>query len=158
VLETIPGAGHPAATALLAEIGADMSRCASAGHRACWAGVCPGNKHRGGERLSGKTRPGNPWLRGILGAVAGSIAHPSDTARAAPYLRLAYRRRKRTAIVAVARPLLAISSRLLRDQRPDRDLGADSCDHVDTTRLQRHDVHRLEQHGYALTRAPSVVA
>src|SRR5262249_10903315 len=44
LLETIPCVGPTAATALVAEIGVDMTRFPSAGHLASWAGGCPGNK------------------------------------------------------------------------------------------------------------------
>jgi len=83
LLETIPCVGHTAATTLVAELGDDMSRFASAKHLASWAGVCPGNKQSAGKRLGGKTTNGNTWLRAILGEVAWSIAPTSNTYLAA---------------------------------------------------------------------------
>jgi transposase len=158
LLETIPCIGHTAATAILAEIGADMSRFPSAKHLASWAGVCPGNKQSGGKRLSGATTHGNPWLRAILGEVAWSIAHTSGTYLAAQYHRLARRCGKRKAIVAVAHTLLVIVYHLLRERRPYQDLGPDYFAHLDASRLQHRYVRGLEQLGYTVTLAPAAVA
>ena len=77
LLETIPGVAEAAASAVVAEIGVDMTRFPSAKHLASWAGVCPGNKQSGGRRLSGKTTTGNVWLRAVLGEVAWSNTHTS---------------------------------------------------------------------------------
>ena len=138
-----------------------MSRCPSAGHLAAWAGRCPGNRQSGGKRLSGKTTPGNVWLRAVLGEVAWSITHTSGNSLAALYHRLARRRGKLTAIVAVAHSLLVSIDHLLRDHQPYRDLGPDSLDsrdHRDTARLQRHYTRRLQQLGDAVTLTPTTVA
>lgn len=78
-LQTIPGVGAIAAAGIVAEIGTDMSRFASAKHLASWAGLCPGNRQSGGKRLKDKARKGNVWLRGVLGEVAWAIAHTKTT-------------------------------------------------------------------------------
>jgi transposase len=158
LLETIPCVGHTTATAIVAEIGVDMTRFPSARHLASWAGVCPGNRQSAGKRLGGKTTHGNTWLRAILGEVAWSIAHTSNTYLAAHYHRLARRCGKRKAIVAVSHTLLIVIYHLLRDQQPYHDLGADYFDRLDTQRIQRHHVHRLEQLGYVVTLAPVELA
>jgi transposase len=69
-LQTIPGVGPTAAAIIMAEIGTAMSRFVSAKHWAAWAGLCPGNRQRGGKRLSGRPTKGDVWRRGVLGAVA----------------------------------------------------------------------------------------
>ena len=158
LLETIPGVAEEAAAAIVAEIGTDMSRFPSAGHLASWAGLCPGNRQSGGKRLSGKTTPGNVWLRAVLGEVAWSITHTSGNYLAALYHRLARRRGKLKAIVAVAHSLLVSIYHMLRDHQPYRDLGPDYLDHLDTARLQRHYTRRLQQLGYAVTLTPTTVA
>jgi len=76
LLGTIPGVAETAATAIVAEIGTDMRRFPSAKHLASWAGLCPGNRQRGGKRLSGRTTAGNVWLKAVLGEVAWSITPP----------------------------------------------------------------------------------
>jgi transposase len=146
-LQTIPGIHETAASAILAEIGLDMSCFPSAKHLASWAGLCPGNKQSGGKRLNAGITGGNPWLRGILGEVVWAITHTRDNYLVAQYRRLAKRRGLHKAVVAVAHSVLVIIYHLLRDQRPYADLGADYFDRLDTARLERHHVRRLEQLG-----------
>ena len=158
LLETIPGVAEAAATAIVAEVGTDMSRFPSAKHLASWAGRCPGNRQSGGKRLSGKTTSGNVWLRAVLGEVAWSTTHTTGTYLAALYHRLARRRGKHKAIVAVAHSILVSIYYMLRDHQPYHDLGSDHFDRLDTTPIQRHHIHRLEQLGYSVTLTPVAVA
>jgi transposase len=158
LLETIPCVGHTAATTIVAELGDDMSHFASAKHLASWAGVCPGNKQSAGKRLGGKTTNGNTWLRAILGEVAWSIAHTSNTYLAAQYHRLARRRGRQKAIVAVCHTLVIIIYHMLRDRAPYHDLGADYFEQLDTSRLQRHYVQRLQTLGFTVTLTPAGAA
>jgi transposase len=51
LLMAMPGINRTAACTLIAEIGIDMSRFASARHPASWAGLCPGNNQCGQEPL-----------------------------------------------------------------------------------------------------------
>jgi hypothetical protein len=60
--------------------------------------------------------------------------------------------------VAVSHSLLVVIDHLLRDNPPDHDLGADYFDRLDTCRLQRQYVRRLEQLGYVVTLSPAEVA
>jgi transposase len=163
--QTIPGVAQTAVIALVAEIGTDLSRFPSAKHLASWAGVCPGNKQRGGKRLSGQTTPGNGWLRAVLGEVAWAISHPAGTYRSAQFHRRARRRGKQKAVLAVAHSVLVILSHLLRDHRPYTDRGADDFAHLDRAHLdrahldrahlERRSVHQLERLGSAVTLTPS---
>src|SRR5690348_14671038 len=105
-LDTIPGIGPYLAEALVADIGTDVTRFSSAAHLACWAGMCPGNNESGGKRRSGGTRKGNPWLRALLIQAAHAAARRKNTYLAAQYERLAARRGKKKAAVAVGHTLL----------------------------------------------------
>jgi transposase len=156
--QTIPGVAHTAAVALIGELGADMSAFPSHKHLASWAGLCPGNKQSGGKRLSGQTTPGNPRLKALLCEVAQAIAHTKNNYLTAQYHRLARRRGKGRAILALAHSVLVILYHVLRDHRPYTDLGADYFERLDTVHLQRRYVRRLEQLGYAVTLTPSAVA
>ena len=104
LLDTIPGVGQRAAEILIAEIGTDMSRFPSAKHLASWAGMCPGNHESGGKRLSGKTRKGSRWLRQILVEIAHVASKTKNTYLAAQYRRIAARRGKKRALIAVGIP------------------------------------------------------
>jgi transposase len=158
LLQTIPGVGAVAAAAIVAEIGDDMGRFPSAKHLASWAGVCPGNKQSGGKRLSGKPTKGNVWLRAMLGEVAWSIARAKGTYLHAQYHRLARRRGKHKAAMAVAHSVLVTIYHMLRDRRPYADLGPDYFDRLDTARVERHHIYRLEQLGYTVTLTPKEAA
>jgi transposase len=133
----------------------DMSRFPSARHLSSWAGICPGNTQSGGKRLSGHTTSGNGWLRAVLGEVAWAISHTSGNYLAAQFHRLARRRGKQKAVLAVAHSVLVILYHLLHDHQPYSDLGADYFEQLDRTRLERRYVHQLERLGYSVTLTPS---
>jgi len=158
LLDTIPDVGAVVAATLVAEIGTDMSRFPSHNHLSSWVGFCPGNKQSGGKRLSGKTTKGNSYVRAVLGEVAWTISRSPGTYLHAQYQRIARRRGKNRAIVAVAHSVLVIAYHILKDKRPYSDLGADYFDTLDTARIERHHVHRLEQLGYTVTLSPKEAA
>jgi transposase len=154
LLQTIPAVKATAAATIVAEIGVDMRAFPSAKHLASWAGVCPGNKQSGGKRLSGRLTKGNRYMRAILAEVVWSITR-TNTYLAAQYHRLARRKGKRRAVMAVAHSVLVIIYHVLRDKQPYRDLGEDYFDRLDTERVQRYHIQRLEQLGYAVTLVPT---
>ena len=154
LLQTIPGVGTVVATALVAEIGTDVSRFPSAKHLASWVGVCPGNKESAGKRLSGRTTKGNVWVRGMLAEAVWSIAQHRGTYLHAQYHRLARRRGKLKAAMAVAHSVLVIAYCLLRDHQPYTDLGTDYLEQRDAARVERHHIQRLQQLGYTVTLTP----
>ncbi len=158
LVQSVVGIDATAAASILAEIGIDMTRFASDKHLASWAGGCPGNKQSGGKRLSGKTTKGNPYLRAILFEVAWAIAHTKDNYLSAFYHRMARRRGKNKAIMALAHKVLVIIYHILRTKKPYTDLGADYFDQKDRERIERHHIHRLEQLGYTVTLAPNEAA
>jgi transposase len=156
--QTLPGVGQTAALTLIAELGTDLSRFPTQKHLASWAGGCPGNRQSGGTRLSGKLTAGNPWRRAILGEIAWAIAHTTDTYLSAQFHRLARRRGKQKAVMAVAHSVLGILYHMLRDHPPYADMGSDYCDRLDPERLQHHPVRRLEQLGFTVTLSPASAA
>ena len=158
LLDTIPGVGQRAAEILIAEIGTDMGRFPSAKHLASWAGMCPGNHESGGKRLSGKTRKGNRWLRQILVEIAQVASKTKNTYLAAQYKRLAARRGKKRALIAVGHTVLVIAYTLLTRQQPYQDLGAVYFDQREQQRVERRLVQRLERLGYEVSLQPRALA
>jgi transposase len=156
--QTLPGVGAVAAAGLIAELGPDMQVFPSHKHLASWAGVCPGTKQSGGKQFQARTRPGRPRLKALLCEVAQAIARTSNNYLATLYHRIARRRGKGRATLAVAHALRVILYHMLRDQKPYTDLGADYFDRLDTERLQRRYVQRLEHLGYTVTLTPAPAA
>lgn len=128
LLDTIPGINKRTAEAILAETGIDMDQFPSAGHLARWAGVAPGNNQSGGKRYSGKTPPGNRALRTTLVQAAWAAQRTKGTYLSTVYRRLAGRRGKKRAIVAVAHSMLVSIYYMLLRHQPYQELGGDYFD------------------------------
>ena len=155
LLDTVPGIGRRAAEIIIAELGTDLGRFPSANHLASWVGLCPGNAESGGKRLSGKTRKGNRWLRQVLIEIAHVATKTRGTYLAAQYRRIAARRGKKRALVAVAHTVLVIIYHILTRREPYRDLGEAYFDHLERQHVERRLVRRLERLGYAVTLTPA---
>jgi transposase len=156
LLDTIPGISQRTAEILLAEIGTDMTRFPSAKHLASWAGMCPGHDESGGKRLSGKTRKGSRWLRQVLVEAAHVAAKTKQTYLAAQYKRIAARRGKKRALIALGHTILVIVYTLLTRKQPYQDLGAAYVDSLEQQRVERRLVRRLERLGYRVSLQPNV--
>ena len=153
-LATIPGIDVRAAENILAETGIDMDVFPTAGHLASWAGMCSGQRESAGKRQSGRTRKGNQWLRTTLVQVAWAASHTKHTYLRSQYHRLAARRGKKRALVAVGHTILVMIYHLLRKGTTYAELGADYFLHLDTQRLTRTLVRRLERMGHEVTLKP----
>jgi transposase len=153
-LKTIPGVDQRAAESLIAEVGTDMGRFPTSGHLASWAGMCPGNDQSAGKHRSGRTTEGDRWLRQTLTQSAWAASHTKATYLSAQYHRLAARRGKKRAIVALGHTLLTIVYHVLKRQTTYVELGADFLDHLDPDRLTRQLVKRLEKLGHRVTLEP----
>jgi transposase len=113
LVDTIPAVSRVAANAIVSETGADMTRFPTAGHLASWLGLCPGNNESGGKRLSGRTRKGNRYARANLVQVAHVASRMPETQYHALYHRIASRRGKKRALVAVAHAIVVTIHHLL---------------------------------------------
>lgn len=156
-LDEIPGVGATAAAVIIAEIGVDMSRFPTPGHLASWAKFSPGIKASADKaKGNGSTGHGNRYLARAIGEAALGAGR-TDTFLGARYRRLARRRGKKKAMVAVGRSILTIVWHLLAD--PDarfEDLGPDHHDkRVSTTAKTRSHVRGLEALGYTVTIEPA---
>src|SRR4051812_18910579 len=156
-LDEIPGIGPVAAAAILAEIGTDMSRFPTAGHLCSWAKFSPGIKSSAGRtRGSGSTGHGNRYLARTLGEAAVTVGKTS-TFLGERYRRLARRRSKKRAVVAVGRSILVIVWHLLADEDTHfTDLGADHfTKHTNPEVKKRNHIRQLEALGYTVTLTPA---
>lgn len=134
-----------------------MTRFPTPGHLASWARFAPGVKSSAGKNKgNGSSGHGNRYLARVLGEAAVSAGR-TETFLGARYRRLARRRGKKKATVAVGRSILTIVWHLLAD--PDarfEDLGADHYDRrVSTTAKKRSHIRGLEALGYHVTLEPA---
>jgi len=156
LLDGLPGVDRRVAEVFLAEAGADMSRFPSAQHLASWVGLCPGNNQSGGKRLSGRTRKGNKYLRSTYVEAAHGAARKKASYTKAQYHRLAGRRGKKRALVAVAHGLMEASYIVLSRKVPYRDLGGNYFDTLNPERLKQRLVLRLQGLGYQVSLTPAL--
>ena len=157
-LQSIPGVSQRVAETVLAEIGTDMGAFPSAGHLASWAGMCSGNNQSAGKRRSGRCTHGNRWLRQMLVQAAWAASHTKGTYLAAQYRRLAKRRGRKRALVAVGHTLLGIIYHVLQRGTTYAELGPDFLDRLEPERLTRQLVKRLEALGHKVTLEPNHAA
>jgi len=153
-LTTIPGVEQRAAETVIAEIGPNMEQFPTADHLASWAGMCPGNNESAGKRKSGRTTKGSRWLRQMLTQAAWAASHTKDTYLAAQYRRLAARRGKKRALVALGHTLLVIMYHLLKNRTTYQELGGDFLERLEPDRLTRQLVKRLEKLGHNVILQP----
>jgi transposase len=147
----IPGVSRCSAEIIVSEVGVDMDRFPTAGHCAAWAGVAPGNNESAGKRRSGRSRPGNKALRSVLIQAAHAAAHTKGTYLSAQYHRLAARRGKKRAILAVAHSILIIGYNLVKHKDIYRELGGNYFDQIKPQATIQRLLKRLEDLGCQLT-------
>jgi transposase len=156
-LDEIPGIGATGACVILAEIGVEMSRFPTAAHLASWARFTPGIKQSAGRtKGNGTTGHGNRYLARALGEAAVA-ASKTDTFLGERYRRIAKRRGKKRAIVAVGRSILVIIWHLLSNPAARFiDLGSDFYDNrTGPERKKRNHIRQLEALGYKVTLQPT---
>ena len=154
VLDTIPGVNQRGGELLVAEWGIDMARFGTAARLAAWSGVAPGNDESAGKQRSGKTRKGNRALRTGLTQLAHAAAGTKDTYLSALYHRLAARRGKKRAIMAVAHAIVVSAFYMLSRNEPYRELGANYFDEHRREHVVDRLTHRLEHLGYRVRLEP----
>jgi transposase len=150
-LDTIPGVARQTAEIIVSEIGIDMSRFPTADHLSSWSGVAPGNNQSGGKHLSGRTTRGNRALVSALTQAAWAASHTKNTYLSAQYRRLAARRGRKRAIVAVAHSILVIAYHLIKNEETYHELGGDYFDKRNPQTVAKRLVRRLENLGYTVT-------
>jgi transposase len=157
-LDAIPGVNATVAQVILSELGLDMSRFPTANHAAAWAGLAPGRHQSAGRQRHTRTRDGNRHLKCALVQAAHAAARRKNTYLGMQYARLAARRGKKRAAVAVAHSILIIVYYMLKRGTAYTDLGADYFDKRNQQQLQRSLVKRLERLGLQVTVEPAKAA
>ena len=151
-LAQIPGLSPDLARAVIAETGLDMSRFPTAGQLVSWAGLCPSARQSGPRTRAGKKGQGDSWLRGALGQAALAAAR-TPTFLGERYHRIARRRGKAKAQVAVARSILVIIWHLLASPEARfTDLGPGYYQaRTDTGRKLRNHIRQIQALGFDVT-------
>jgi transposase len=114
-------------------------------HLTSWSGLAPGNHQSGGKRYSGRTRKGNQPLSAIMVRAAWSAIRTKNSFFQARYRRLAGRRGKKRALIAVARSMLVSAWHILTYRQPYRDLGGDYFDQRKKETKISHLTRQLEK-------------
>src|SRR3989454_804401 len=157
-LDAVPGVDRRVAEVVLAEVGSDVKPFPTHFHVASWAGMSPGNEESAGKRRRGRITPGNRWLKRTLVQAAWAASHTKNTYLASQYRRLAGRRGKKRALVAVGHSMLVIFYHMLKERTTYKNLGGDFFDRLEPERLTRYYVKRLKDLGHKVTLEPGVAA
>ena len=152
--DEVPGVDRRAAQNIIAEIGVNMSRFATSGHLASWAGMCPGNNESAGKRRSGRSSEGNKWLKRTLAQTAWAASRTKASYFHAQHRRISRRRGPKRATMAVGHSQLCVFYELLKHNKSFADLGVDYFDRRDAERLKRQLVGKLQKLGYTVTLQP----
>ncbi len=153
-LDEIPGVNQRVAQVIAAEVGTTVERFPTARHLVSWAGICPGNNQSGGKRRNGHIKPGNRSLRGAIIEAANAAGKKKESYLNALYRRLAGRRGKKRALVAVGRTILQMTYYMIKRGSKYKDLGADYYERRDPEGLAKHLTKRIEKLDFTVTYLP----
>ena len=154
-LDEIPGISKQSAQVVLAEIGLDMSRFPTAGHLARWIGLAPGNNESAHRRKSGRTTKGNMTAKTAMIQCAKSAKRNKDSYFKAQFDRLAVRRGKNRAVVAVAHSMIIAIYHMLRDGEDFKDLGVNYYMEHNPERKIRYHLKKLASLGWVMPTVPA---
>jgi transposase len=157
-LDGMPGINRRIAEVIIAEAGTDMSRFPTEHHFASWIGICPGQNESAGKRKSGKTRKGNRSLRSALVEAAFGAIRKKASYYGAQYRRIAARRGKKKALIAVAHSMAVAIYHILKFKTPYRELGVAFFDKLNPLKVLSHLTKRIETLGYNVAITPVSVA
>jgi transposase len=157
-LDQIPGINERVAQVIAAEVGTEVKRFPTAAHLISWAGICPGNNQSGGRRRNGRIKPGNRSLRGAIVEAANAASKKKDSYLSALYRRLAGKRGKKRALIAVARTILQCCYYMIQRGSRYQDLGGDYFELRDPRGLAKRLAKRIEKLGFAVTLQPLATA
>ena len=154
LLMSIPGINRTSASAILLELGPDISVFESRRHLAAWAGLCPGNNESAGKRRSGRTRRGNTTLREVIIECAQGAARTGNCQFKGYHKALAVRRGYCKATVATAHKMIRVIHCVLTNGAFYLDPETD----YEAAMVQRNAprwIRMLKKHGIDPTRMPA---
>lgn len=105
ILKTHPGISDIAAMTFIAESGGDMGAFENSGKFSGWTGLRPRNDESAGKYKSTATTKGNKFLRTILVQIAWAAIRTKGSHYQGKYARLAIRKSKKKALIAIARKI-----------------------------------------------------
>jgi transposase len=155
LLCTVPGISDLAAKTILAEIGTDMGRFATAGHLLAWAGLCPGQNESAGKHRSSRLRKGSPWLKTLIVQCGWAAARKKDSYYKAQFNRLRGRHGAKKAICAVAASMLTAIYHMLKNGTYHKDLGADHFDRRSTEIKAKRLAAQIKKLGFEVEIRPT---
>ena len=115
-LLTVSGIGEISAQVIISEIGDNMNYFPSADHLTSWCGLAPGNNESAGKRKSTGVKKGNKYLRIALITVAWAAVRTKNSYWKALFEQLRKRMKAQKAIVAVARRLLKVIYKVIKNR------------------------------------------
>jgi transposase len=148
LLETIPGVKKETATAIIAEMGNDMSQFPTAKHLASWAGLSPGNNESAGKKKSERITHGNKTLKTALTEAAWAAAHTKDSYLKRKYHSLALRRGNKKALIAIAHKMITAAYYILKNKEAYKEPDAEQEVQKRKQAQIRNYLRRLHELGY----------
>lgn len=148
LLETIPGISRITATAIISEIGVDMSAFPTDEKLASWSAMCPGHHESAGKQKSGRTRRGNNFLKAALIQAAWASSRVKNSYLQSKYRQMTMRKGTKRAAIAIGHKILIVIYHLISKKTAYNELGARFLDGLQTKRKVKYHVKRLEELGY----------
>ena len=114
LLCTIPGVDRNSAITIISEIGTDMAQFSNSKRLCCWAGLTPGNNESAGKKKSVRITRAGVYLKPALVQIAhAAVKSDKSPYYKAKYERIAKRRGKKRAIIAIARMIITAIYQML---------------------------------------------
>jgi len=115
-LTSIPGVNQISAMIIMAETGGDMSAFENSGKLTGWTGLRPRNDETAGKFKSTATTKGNKHLRAIIVQVGWGAARTKGSYFMDKFIKLAMRKSRKKALVAIGRKILVIVWHILKEK------------------------------------------